>query len=245
MDGQAKLAARIGNDLFGSIILDQLKQQQVDCSLVLQTDGARSSFSSVLVDQSGERQIVNFRGSDLSDDVSALQSLQVDAVLTDTRWTAGTLAGLRLARALGVPGVVDGEAPVNSEALQLATHCAFSRQGLRALTGLDDPQLGLSAAVEQCSGFVCVTDGSNGVYYVEDNTVCHMPSYEVDAIDTLGAGDVWHGAFCLRLAEQKSETEAMRFANAAAALKCLNKGGGRSSPQRLQVNEFLNSRSTR
>ena len=238
LGGDAMLSARVGNDLFGDLIVDQLKQEGVDCSLVQKTQGARSSFSSVLVDQCGERQIVNFRGSGLSNDATMLESLQVDAVLTDTRWTTATQVGLLLARELGVPGVIDGEAPVNLQALKLASHCAFSRQGLTALTGIDDPHQALLAAKPYCAGFVCVTDGANGVYYLQDDTVQHVPAYSINAIDTLGAGDVWHGAFCLALAERKNELQSIRFANAAAGLKCLRKGG-RSSPGRSQVSDFL------
>ncbi len=239
LGGHARLAARVGDDLFGKLIIEQLHEQGVDCSLVQQSPAARSSFSSVLINNNGERQIVNYRGSHLSDDVSVLESLQVDAVFSDTRWSAGTIAALQLAVKSNVPAVIDVEAPVNLEALKLATHCAFSMQGLTALTGLENPREALPAARPHCSGFICVTDGEQGVYYLQGKKVRHVPAYTIKAVDTLGAGDVWHAAFCYALAEKQTEPEAMRFANAAAALKCMHKGGGRASPDLSKVQQFI------
>ena len=66
-----------------------------------------------------------------------------------------------------------------------------------------------------------------------------MPAFAVAAVDTLGAGDTFHGAFTLLLAEGKSEREAMRFAAAAAALKCTRYGGILSGPSRAEVEAFL------
>ena len=245
LGGNAMLAARVGDDMFGDLIVEQLQKDGVDTSLVQVTATARSSFSSVLVNQQGERQIVNFRGTGLSDDCTALQSLRVDAVLSDTRWHNGTLAALQLAQRLGVPAIVDAEAPVNTEALKLASHCAFSKQGLHALTGISDPQLALHAARAHCNGFICVTDGEHGVYYLDGDVVRFVPAYAVNVVDTLGAGDVWHGAFAYALAEQQTEYDAMCFANAAAALKCTCKGGGRVAPRREQVNQLIQQGDTK
>jgi sulfofructose kinase len=61
------------------------------------------------------------------------------------------------------------------------------------------------------------------------------------AVDTLGAGDVWHGAFALALAEGRPERQAVRFASAAAALKCTRFGGRNGAPRRAEVDAFLSS----
>jgi sulfofructose kinase len=59
------------------------------------------------------------------------------------------------------------------------------------------------------------------------------------AVDTLGAGDTWHGAFAVALADGLSEDEAVRFASAAAALKCTRFGGRDGAPSRREVDRFL------
>jgi sulfofructose kinase len=66
-----------------------------------------------------------------------------------------------------------------------------------------------------------------------------VPGFRVAAVDTLGAGDVWHGAFALALAERRPEAAAVRFANAAAALKVGRAGGRRGAPTRAEVDRFL------
>jgi sugar/nucleoside kinase (ribokinase family) len=67
----------------------------------------------------------------------------------------------------------------------------------------------------------------------------HMPSFPVHTVDTLGAGDVFHGAFALAVTEGQPLRDAMRFASAAAALKCTRHGGAFASPQRTEVERLL------
>ncbi|MEM7257520.1 MAG: PfkB family carbohydrate kinase [Pseudomonadota bacterium] len=242
LGAQPLLLSRVGGDAFAPIIIRDLAEQGVDCSLVTQTHNARSSFSSVLVDVGGERQIVNFRGIDLAQDPPSLNELKVSAVLCDTRWTAASAAALQLAQHLGVPGVLDAEAPVSTELVRLASHVAFSAQGLRSYTNesrLPDALLQVSRAT---NAFVCVTDGANGVLVVTDNQVAELPVYTIDAVDTLGAGDVWHAAFTYKLAARSNEYEAISFANMAAAIKCMRSGGGRMSPTLAEVQQFKQQR---
>ncbi|OED38357.1 hypothetical protein AB833_20005 [Chromatiales bacterium (ex Bugula neritina AB1)] len=240
LGGHARLAARVGDDVMGEMVLSQLRSASVDCSLVQQSTDASSSFSSVLVDASGERQIVNYRGNNLSDDASFINNLTVDCVLADTRWQAGTVAAMQLARRLGVPAVLDGEAPVALETMQYASHIAFSMQGLTDLTGESDVQRALRAVADQSNAWLCVTDGENGVTVFSEDKLVTVAAPEVNVVDTLGAGDVWHGAFALQLAQGLDELQAIEFANAAASLKCTRRGGGRAGPDLAEVNAFIN-----
>ena len=238
LGGHSILAARVGDDLFGQIIVDELKADAVDCSLVQRVEGGQSSYSSVLVDRHGERQIVNFRGAGLPDHAQMIDGVTIDAVLADTRWQAGTVAALTRARQLGVPGVLDAEAPVLPDALALASHIAFSRQGLRDYTGNTGLHSGLEQASNTLDGWVCVTDGGDGVFYLRDGKIVNVPVAKVTVVDTLGAGDVWHGAFALALCEGFTEHNAITFANGAATLKCTRSGGGRGGPTREELRAF-------
>lgn len=73
----------------------------------------------------------------------------LDAVLVDTRWEAAAIQVLAYARRIDVPAVIDAEAPVSHAAMALATHIAFSRQGLRNYASLDNVQQGLHMAQRQ------------------------------------------------------------------------------------------------
>ncbi|MBX9874054.1 MAG: sugar kinase, partial [Beijerinckiaceae bacterium] len=80
------------------------------------------------------------------------------------------------------------------------------------------------------------------VLFVEDGTIAHRPAFAVAAVEPLGAGDVWHGAFALALAEGQGERAAIRFASAAAAIKCTRFGGRSGAPRRQEIEAFLAQR---
>ena len=239
LGGAASLAAPVGKDRIGEMILSDLKAEGVDTALVQCNPDGRSAFSSVLIDAAGERQIVNFRGSEPQclPDLDAVPPC--DAVLVDTRFPALTTGALAVARKQGVPGIVDGEHPVAVNDLTDATHIAFSAQGLVGLTGNGDLAAALHAVGTQVSAWVCVTDGANGVLYLKDGVLKTLPVARIDPVDTLAAGDVWHGAFALHLGEGADEEAAMAFASAAATLKCGHRGGRAGCPDRKTVETFL------
>ena len=240
LGGRAALAAPVGDDPLADIIVGDLAAAGVMTKHMRRIPGGRSSFSSVFVDAAGERQIVNFRGSGLISDIGWLDDVApADAVLVDTRRPEEAAAALDMARDWGVPGILDGEPPTDPALLQKASHVALSRAGLRALDDRDDPAAALAAVARDLSGWVCVTDGENGVYHTDAGGITHVPGFPVAVVDTLGAGDVWHGAFALALAEGRTEAAAVVFANAAAALKCMKFGGRAGCPDRARVENFL------
>ncbi|MCY4180583.1 MAG: PfkB family carbohydrate kinase [Litoreibacter sp.] len=235
LGGKSQLFARFGKDEVSEIVLGDILSEGVDTSTCVISDGGRSAMSSVYVDKSGERQIMAFRGSGLAVD-PGLTELRADAVLTDTRWPEAARQVLEMAQALGIPAVLDGEAPVPLELAAVASHVVFSEQGLMDFTGISD--VAQAYAALDLPGWCAVTLGAAGVMHPDGV----LPGFEVDVKDTLGAGDVWHGAFTLMLAEGAPEIDAMRFAHAAAALKCTGFGGRKAAPSRTQTEEFLKER---
>ncbi|KPA20698.1 putative sugar kinase YdjH [Shimia sp. SK013] len=240
LGGTAVLGARLGDDSIGDLIVEDLAREGVDVSNVTRTKGAKSSYSSVLIDAAGERQIVNFRGAGLVLATDWFDGLEdVSAVLTDTRRVDAALAALQLASARGIPGVLDGEAPIDPALMSAASHVALSMQGLRDLYPDTDVEAALLDIAVKHDCWVCVTDGADGVWYTDGGQTRHMAAFPITPIDTLGAGDVWHGVFALLLAEGQSAEEAIRHANGAAALKCLKKGGRAGAPSRAALTEYL------
>ncbi|SNS26062.1 PfkB family carbohydrate kinase [Tropicimonas sediminicola] len=240
LGGQATLATRVGDDPLADLVLGELAGEGVCIDHVHRAAGGRSSFSSIYIDAAGERQIMNFRGSGLTETTDWIAAApRAQAVLVDTRWTAGAAAALASARAWRVPGIVDGEAPIDLALLEAASHVALSRPGLASLEPGEDAATALARLAARIPGWACVTDGENGVWWTEGAEIRHLPAFRVAVKDTLGAGDVWHGAFALALAEGQGEPEAIRFASAAAALKCMTFGGRSGSPDRAAVMTFL------
>ena len=236
LGGRAVLVTRLGEDAIADTVRAGLEAEGVACRIRRR---GRSPVSAAAIDAGGERQVVNFPGEALVEAPGTLDDTAASAVLVDAHWTEAALAALAVARSRGVPSVVDAEAPAAESVLEAASHVAFSRSGLSAFTGIDDKEAALLAAARTVDTWVCVTDGAAGVSFVDENRVKTVSSFPVHAVDTLGAGDVWHGAFTLRLAEGAGEREAVRFANAAAALKCTAVGGGRASPARAAVERLL------
>jgi sulfofructose kinase len=244
LGGQALLAARVGTDAVADLIAAELAGYGVDCRHLRRCPGRMSSLSAVMVDTAGERMIVNYldpampASADwLPDPVAA----GCAAVLADTRWPEGALAALGAARAAGLPAILDADRPIPPDGalLAAATHVAFSHEALSEYTGESDPARALARAAGRLPGWCCVTVGADGVFVMQGGRLHHRPGHRVEVVDTLGAGDVWHGAFALALAEGRSDDAAVDFASAAAALKVQRAGGRSGAPVRAEVERFL------
>lgn len=245
LGGKAYLASRLGDDALASAIVHDLESYGVDTRYMRRFAGRNSPLSAIFIDAAGERLIVGYKDNQMPDGDEDLPDPlpdEVDAVLCDTRWTHGAEDMMRRAKSAGKPRILDGEPPFTGleTVLSLCTHIIFSAQGLKELTGVEGLEAGLLAARGWCDGWLAVTDGPNGVYFLEDGHVHHMDTPQVAVVDTLGAGDTWHGAFAVAIAEGKSERAAITFANAAAALKCTKKGGRAGVPDRAETDAFLN-----
>lgn len=244
LGAHAMLAARVGDDFVGGFILGELSRQNVDTALVRRIADGASSFSSIYVDQAGERQITNFRGQRLGEDAEWLDDVpEFDVLLADNRWEPLTVKAIQIAHARNVPAIVDAEPPFDQDVVKLATHVAFSAQGIHDFTGIEHPVAALQSASSKLDAWVCVTNGAEGTYFIEDGRVENVPAIAVEAKETLGAGDVWHGAFDVMIAEGRDIRSAIRFANAAGTLKSMRSGGPASAPTRAETEQFLNTHS--
>lgn len=245
LGGKSLLATRVGDDDIGSAILSGLARDGVDVSLARRLTGHRSAISAILVDEAGERMVINYADHSMPDEagtIAAMINPSIGAVMADTRWEPAAIAALRAMIAQGGAGVVDIDRPPRDPAfLHAASHIVASAQALRAMTGIDDLPLALQDLRKNVRGWVAVTDSERGTFYGDGDSVRHCPAFPIDAVDTLGAGDVFHGAFALGLAEGMGERKALRFASAAAAIKCTRFGGRDGAPTRAELDTFLMS----
>ncbi|WP_159709963.1 PfkB family carbohydrate kinase [Geminicoccus flavidas] len=244
LGGEAALLSRVGEDRVGTAILEGFRAAGLDVSAVERLAGGVSSFSAVAVDPKGERQIVNYTDQRLhAEPPRHMPPMErFKAVLADTIYPMAAAPALKAAREHGIPGVVDFDVNPKSgsrEILDLASHIAFSRQGLRSLTGIEDPEAGLRQVAERHGGWVGVTLGEQGVAWLEDGWLRRMPAFQVEVVDTLGAGDVFHGGFAYGLAQGMGIEASLRLGSAAAAVKCTRKGGGPGAPTLAEVEAFL------
>ncbi len=245
LGGRARIWARVGDDAAGRQYLEDMRATGVDVSEVRRVAGRRTAISTILVDKAGQCLVVPYYDPALDPDPSWLPLGAVagfGAALADTRWPDGADALLGAARAAGRPAVLDADiAPVEvlARLVPLATHALFSEAALALFTGSGDIEAGLRAAAGRTPALVGTTAGARGFYWLEGGALHHAPAPVVDAVDTLAAGDVFHGAFALQLTEGSTAAEAARFACAAASLKCTRFGGRLGAPARAEVEAML------
>jgi sulfofructose kinase len=232
LDGRAAFAGPLGgkDDVVSERILADLTAEGVDCSGVARVDGATASVSLILLDAAGEKTIATRRGAGLAKALPGNADRLVadaDALLVDNRFPEFVSPVCRAARARNIPVVIDFDLATGPDdpLLGLATHVVSSMEALRGATGVDDPIAGLKHVAEHVGGFLAVTDGPKGVYWLEAGKVRSLPAFPVKVIDSLGAGDAFHGGFTLAIAEGRGLMAALRFASAAGALKCTHFGG--------------------
>ncbi|WP_421533106.1 sugar kinase [Lelliottia amnigena] len=235
---------RVGDDDTGSRLLAELESLGVNTRFTRIFKGARSSQSAVLVDASGERIIANYPSPDLPAEADWLQDIdfsQWDVVLADVRWHDGAKQALTLARQQGVTTVLDADITPQdiADLVALSDHAAFSAPGLQRLTQIAEVESALKKAQTLTNGHVYVTQGKDGCYWLEKGALSHLPAFQIDVVDTTGAGDVFHGALAVGLAQNQPAQDAVRFASAVAALKCTRPGGRAGIPDCDQTRSFL------
>ena len=242
LGGRAAIAARIGADATGNAITDELRAEGIDTTWLRVFDDNRSPGAVILVDRHGERLIVAYVDPDTPTEADWLRPETLGgALLCDLSWPQGALACLQQAKREGIPSVLDAEITrhpreVVEPVIAGCDHVVFSRPGLAQFTETDSIEEGLGRARRTGHKVVGVTDGADGLYWLDGGALRNVRPPRVDVVDTVGAGDAFHGAFALALSHGRELEETIRFANSVAALKCTVPGGraGLPTPQALQ-----------
>lgn len=244
--GRAELWSRTGDDSAGSTIRAGLKADKVDVRYVQSFEGARSSTSAIIVDDRGERLIVGQRDAGMPSGTSWLPLERIagaDVVLGDVRWLEGVRAAFQRARADGVPTVLDGDLGAREALagiLKLTDYAIFSAPALREFAPGETDAERLQGVLALGPKHAGVTLGPRGYAWRErSGAEGTAPAFSVSVADTTGAGDAFHGAFALMLAEGKPAEECARVATAVAALKCTRLGARAGLPTRSEVEALL------
>jgi sulfofructose kinase len=243
LGGRARLWASIGDDATGNRIMSDLALAGIDLSAIRRVPGATSGYSTILMDKTGSTIIVPHYDAAIRSRPDAMPELSdVSVISVDVRWPDAAEIALHAARDMGIPGILDVEsAPTDvlDRLVPIASHLIASEAGAFTLTGETDPAKAAATLGKLHPGFVAVTAGARGTFWAEG----HQPAFPVEAIDTLAAGDVFHGAFAFGLSEGWEIADTIRFAAAAAAIKCTRFGGRLGAPTRAEVGAFLSERS--
>lgn len=226
-------------------IFDDLAREGIDGSAMVHMPGLVTPISSIMIDHTGERTIVTYRDQELwkvqlPDTDELLRDCA--ALLTESRCASFVTGVCREAQRRGIPVILDADRALglDERIFQASSHIVFSAEALHATAGEADDIAALRRIAALTPAFIGVTNGADGMTWLGDaQEPRHMPAFPVKAVDTLGAGDVFHGAFTVAIAENQPLEKAMRFSAAAAALKCRRFGGAFGAPQRAEVEVFL------
>ena len=231
--------SRLGDDETGARYVRDFAAEGIDVSQLRAFAGMGTPFSSIIVDKDGERAVIPFYDAQFPADPGWLPLhtvAQAAAVLVDVRWQEGAAALLTEARRCGVPAILDADtaAPeVLAHLVPLATHVLFSEPAFRIYTGVDYAKQALAELGTRLGcDVVGVTLGPSGaaLWQKDGKGVVHIAAPAVQAIDTLNAGDIWHGTFAWALCRGYSLQSVVEIANVAAAMKCEVFGGNVGAP---------------
>ena len=240
-----------GNDPMGEIKHNLMTKHGVDLSHDVQMDAPENQICVVLVDENnGERhfQPLQFFWSHFLThaelDYDFLRS--ADMLHIDGYHPEAALAASQTMRAEGRLVMFDAgrtsEKQLSSENDALSRNCDYLISGsgfLQALTGMDDLQEAGRKALDYGPRVVVQTEGELGCYTFTRDECFHTPAFAVQAVDTTGAGDVFHGAYLYGIHHGWELHTITRFATAAAALECTQLGGRVSIPPLSAVVQFL------
>jgi sugar/nucleoside kinase (ribokinase family) len=247
LGGRASICGPMGDakETSSRFIFDQMAHEGIDTTHLIHMPGLVTPISAVMIDTSGERTIVTFRDPELwkvkLPDANTLLD-DCHAILTESRCAEFCTELCAEAVRRGIPVVVDVDRAMSLREglLNASTHLVFSSEPLQETADESDDGEALKKIARLTKSFLAGTRGARGTIWLDEHgQLRETPAFPVHTVDTLGAGDVFHGAFALAITEGQELRQALRFASAAAALKCTRFGGAFAAPQRAEVAALL------
>lgn len=224
---QAKYIGTVGDDARGKLQLASLRETGIDLTDVEIRKNCANQSAYIVIDQStGERTVFWSRPDCLTLDPSRISKANIGCARMlhiDGHDTPAVEQAARIARGLGIPVSCDVDTiyPGFDRVLPLVDYLISSTEFPARWTGEQDPY---EALKKLPSRFAAMTLGAEGVLARDGAEFLYIPGFVVDCVDTTGAGDVFHGAFCYSVLNKMSMPEALEFACAMAALNCTQLG---------------------
>ena len=250
--GKVAFVARVGDDMFGKQAIQRLKYDAIDVRHVIKDKKAPSGVALIFVAADGENSIAvasgannNLSPKDVRAARAVLDTAKIIIMQLETPLeTARTVA--QMAARKSIPFILNPAParPLDDELLKKVTLITPNEIEAELLTGvrvMDEASAEAAARVLSAKGVrtVIITLGARGAYVHSDRIQGIIPGFEVKAVDSTAAGDVFNGALAVSLAEGKPLEQVVRFANAAAALSVTKLGVQPSAPKRTEINKML------
>jgi len=252
--GQVTFIARVGNDLFGEQAIKGFADDGINVDNVIKDENAPSGVALIFVGGDGENSIgvasganAKLSAEDIEKAREVISSAGVFLIQLETPMEtvkAAVQLAAHGARVILNPAPAQ---PLDDEVLRHVSILTPNESEAELLTGvpIENEEAAAKAATalrDRGVETVLITLGAQGVFVASDDFCGIAPGFSVTPVDTTAAGDVFNGALAVALAEQKPLREAVRFANAAAALSVTKLGAQPSAPYRLEIEAFLSTR---
>lgn len=239
---RARYAGVTGTDENGRRVRNELGRRGIDLTDVIIRD-AQNQFAVILVDQTNGDRIVLWdrderlmmRERDIPvEAIAAARVLHVDDVDQ-----AAAIRAAEVARDANVPTTsdIDRITERTQELIDAVTIPIFAEHVPMRVSGVNDREGALRALHRPHHHMLCVTLGENGAMALDGDGIHYAPAFQVEAVDTTGAGDVFRAGFIYAMLRRWPTDEILRFANAAAAVSCTRLGalGGIPSLEEVEA----------
>jgi ribokinase len=255
LGGRSSIIGRVGADIFAGQIRESLEADGVNTQYLVADAGSHTGAAFITLASTGENRILSILGTNAlvtAEQVAAAEPLIAGAdvvLLTLATPTPSVEAALRLAKKHGVrvhldPTPLGPALPESWREVDVATPNETEAQPLCgfAVTDMDSARAAAEKIRDEGVGVAVVKLGAQGCVVADATGTRHIPSFQVDVVDTTAAGDAFAAALGIRLAEGAALDEALIFANATGALVTTVFGAQPSLPHRATVEKFLAAR---
>lgn len=254
LGAEVAMVGRVGTDAYGTQLRDALRVEGIDCQAVATVEGS-SGVALIVVDDSSQNAIVIVAGSNgeltpqsLHAADAVLQS--ADVIICQLEVPMATVGhALKRGRELGKTVILNpapASGPLPGDWYASIDYLIPNESEATALSGvtvdsLDSAKVAATHLIKAGAGKVIITLGAQGALFADGTGFEHLVAPKVKAVDTTAAGDTFVGGFAAALANGKSEAEAIRFGQVAAALSVTRAGAQPSIPTLHDVQGFVPS----
>lgn len=233
----------VGDDLYGKQIVENLKQNGVTTEFIQTIPNCSSGIAHITVAE-GDNSIIIVKGANdyvtpayVEKSMSAVE--QADMVIVQLEIPLETIAYIANFCEKMNKKLLLNPAPaakLNQQIIKQATFITPNEHEFTTMFGDRER----TEVLKEYPNKLIITEGENGARYFNGDAEEVVPAHKVEVVDTTGAGDTFNGAFAVAILEGKSVSEAIQFANLAAAISITKFGAQGGMPTRSEVERMMN-----
>lgn len=238
LGGVVSMIGCVGDDAFGKNIVDNFHTNKVNTDAVKTISNCETGTAHIIL-ADGDNSIIVVKSANdhiTPEYVESMKKIieESNIVLIQQEIPEETVEYVsELCVSVGTPLLLNPAParPLSQKVIDNATYITPNEHEAEVLFGTSD----VPGSLRQYPNKVFITEGKNGVRFFDGSEEILVPSYQVEVVDTTGAGDTFNAAFAVSLAEGKSLTDSIRFANRAASLSVTGFGAQGGMPTREEV----------